>query len=453
MFGRQRGKQWLKPARRDCRDALSLGNWHDICPPSWPTTGSRPSRLPGPAAALTVWCACPRVCEAQQRAHAPGAVHQRLAPLLWDSLVHPLRLCGQQLHVLNDIGDAAVPCIRPQGRSRQWLTQTHLASCLSQTQRQEPWHGWLAGKKGWEERLLQPNYSRRTCRQLADCVEQLKLPALLDVGQRAANLLGRRLNEELQAKAVDVVLACAPHKAAAAAPNAILAAWGCGRWASCLCCLTPSQQRLPALPGPHPPSWMSSKGSLSPSLTIMTLPLGRWMTRKFCRTAGHLGPAITEVLAGLCPSANGSRLPRLRHTRSRAVLLCSTSSSTARADGQAVGREQHGRMPCRLLHPPGTKVDPARHPRSCVGALGRPTAAARAAPVTDGTCGCSRLSGCRYWSCLESCCWPQHEKQSRSEENILVVGIVSRCTRRLRGLCAGPRLGCLSWGFPASARA
>lgn len=74
----------------------------------------------------------------------------------------------------------------------------------------------------------------------------------------------------------------------------------------------------------------------------MTFPFGRWMTRKFCRMAGHLGPAINELLLGLCPSAKGSRLPRLRQTRSRAALLCSTSSSTA-------GREQGVTCRPRLL--------------------------------------------------------------------------------------------------------
>lgn len=84
---------------------------------------------------------------------------------------------------------------------------------------------------------------------------------------------------------------------------------------------------------------MSSNGSLRPSLTIMTWPLGRWMTRKFCRTAGHLGPAIRLLLAGDCPSANGSRLPSERHRRSRAALLCSINSATAGVEGG--GRQEN----------------------------------------------------------------------------------------------------------------
>lgn len=94
----EEGESWGLPRKRAsnvtaCRQHLAL----DRCAASlhW---------------VLTVWSAYPRVCEAQQRADAPGAVHQRLALVLRDCFVYALGLGGQQLHVVNNVADAAVAC-------------------------------------------------------------------------------------------------------------------------------------------------------------------------------------------------------------------------------------------------------------------------------------------------------------------------------------------------------
>ena len=48
--------------------------------------------------------------------------------------------------------------------------------------------------------------SRRTCRELADLVEQLELPGAGHLPDFSAQLLGRRLDVELEAEAVAVAL-------------------------------------------------------------------------------------------------------------------------------------------------------------------------------------------------------------------------------------------------------
>lgn len=62
---------------------------------------------------------------------------------------------------------------------------------------------WHAGQVHKGRQLCE-----RTRCKLADCVEQLKLPALFYVVYGLRNLISGRLDVELQAKAVDVVLAC-----------------------------------------------------------------------------------------------------------------------------------------------------------------------------------------------------------------------------------------------------
>ncbi len=48
-----------------------------------------------------------------------------------------------------------------------------------------------------------------TCCQLADCVEELELPALLHVVDGLCDLIAWRLDVELQAKPVDIPITCA----------------------------------------------------------------------------------------------------------------------------------------------------------------------------------------------------------------------------------------------------
>ena len=84
-----------------------------------PATARQP-QLPG--CPLTVCGTDARVCEAQQRPHPPRPVHQRASPLLGHRLADALCLCGQQLHVVNDVGNAAVACTqagRGKGHTRQ----------------------------------------------------------------------------------------------------------------------------------------------------------------------------------------------------------------------------------------------------------------------------------------------------------------------------------------------
>ena len=198
----------------------------------------------------------------------------------------------------------------------------------------------------------------------------------------------------------------------------------------------------------HPPSWMSSNGSDSPSLQIMMLPLGRWITRNDCRTAGHLGPVIRLLLPGDWPRAKGSRLPRLRHTRSRAALLCSSSSSTAGAGvvGHSGWVVRGGQLLAQLHH----KFAATCWPQAA--GQPHPLTQTASAPDTACGCGCSSVSGCRYWSCRASLApWPQQLKQSRKLLSSCGMGMAARCAAppasalRTTGVAAAP-LGCCGGG-------
>ena len=54
--------------------------------------------------------------------------------------------------------------------------------------------------------------------KLADCIEQLELPALFDVVYRLRHLICRRLDKELEAKAIDIALTCGDGSSKSAAP-------------------------------------------------------------------------------------------------------------------------------------------------------------------------------------------------------------------------------------------
>ena len=51
-----------------------------------------------------------------------------------------------------------------------------------------------------------------TCSELADCVQELELPALFDIMDGFGYFAARRLNVELQTEAVDVSVACKTHR-------------------------------------------------------------------------------------------------------------------------------------------------------------------------------------------------------------------------------------------------
>ena len=62
--------------------------------------------------------------------------------------------------------------------------------------------------------LVQRGLTRNlcTCSELADCVQELELPALFDIMNGLGYFAARRLNVELQAEAVDVSVACKTHR-------------------------------------------------------------------------------------------------------------------------------------------------------------------------------------------------------------------------------------------------
>ena len=115
---------------------------------------------------------------------------------------------------------------------------------------------------------------RLTGSKLADCVEQLELPALLDVVYRLRHLVCRRLDKEFEAKAVDIALTCGDSSGKSAAPIS-------GQERICGQRLT-ADLSLHALLHVASPSAMSSNGSDNPSEAMITLPFGRRTTRNAC---------------------------------------------------------------------------------------------------------------------------------------------------------------------------
>ena len=63
-------------------------------------------------------------------------------------------------------------------------------------------------RQGWRGPMIRGSVLLRTRCQLADCVEELELPALFDVVDGIGDLVRRRLYVELEPEAIDIPLSC-----------------------------------------------------------------------------------------------------------------------------------------------------------------------------------------------------------------------------------------------------
>lgn len=149
---------------------------------------------------------------------------------------------------------------------------------------------------------------KRTCSKLAHCIQQLELPTLLHFVHSTNQLGLRRFNVEFQPKSVDIPICSAPK------PRVF--PFGPLQDAQRDC--------LEGYNESHAPKERSSKGSESPSLVRITLPVDVRINLNACLPAGHRGP-------GVCPyellSTIGSTRPNCCHTCSLLMRLCSMTSS------------------------------------------------------------------------------------------------------------------------------